>query len=218
MKKLLAHPIQLLHLWNCLVGIVSFIMLVVVVCSIKAYVSSGAEVAGFGNYNVFVYPATLVYMFIPIVSAIVFAAILALDPSPKYTRWAPSRTLATSVALVCLTLLIAAVLPLIPGADVMTAPDASMDCTWKNYMSWYVIYANPDAFPWVTKMDTACTSFTGAIALNWILAVGWLAATVLYVRKSVSRRASQHRKSVAVSERSLRALDAMSRRCVTIEK
>ncbi|ORZ25931.1 hypothetical protein BCR42DRAFT_486014 [Absidia repens] len=182
------HYIQYLHLWNCVIGLVLTCVLIGVAANIKYYVSSGAEISGFGNFNVFVYPATFVYMFIPAVTSVIYGLLLGLDPSPKYSRWAPSKTLSGSIACVACAILLASLWPVVPGADVMTAPDAAISCTWKNYMSWYVIYANPEAFPWVDAIDAACSCFTASVGLSWVLTIGWACQTFIYIRKTILAR------------------------------
>lgn len=171
-----------------------------------------------GNFNVFVYPATFVYLFIPAITAFIYGIVLGLDPSPRYASWTPSKTLAGSIVCVALAVLLASIWPLVPGADVMTAPDAAISCSWKNYMSWYVIYANPEAFPWVDSIDTACTCFTASIGISWVLCLGWICQALIYLRKSIyphhpsspPQNNYAHRGSAALSERSLKTLSALN--------
>ncbi|ORX51176.1 hypothetical protein DM01DRAFT_1084239 [Hesseltinella vesiculosa] len=177
------HLVQALHAFNAILALILFALLLSVVCSIKSFVENGAEIAGFGNYNHFNFPATQVYMFIPTISSLFYSIILAVDVSPRYPTWTPSKSLCASIVCVAGSILLAALFPLIPGADVMTFPDASIDCSWKDYMEWYTIYGNADAFPWVGKMDSACSSFTVAVVMAWILAAGWLCQASIYVRR-----------------------------------
>lgn len=62
------------------------------------------------------------------------------------------------------------------------ADGSALDCLWTNYMQWKIIYNDPVAFPWVTGMDKGCTMFKTADAFCWILTVGWIAQSVLYMR------------------------------------
>jgi hypothetical protein len=82
---------------------------------------------------------------------------------------------------------LAALLPALPGADVMTS-GSGLDCAWTNYMQWKVIYNNPDVFTWVTDMDDACTVWKAADGLCWVLFLGWLLEIGLYMR--AAKRAS----------------------------
>ncbi|KAI8089146.1 uncharacterized protein BX664DRAFT_332294 [Halteromyces radiatus] len=212
MKKF--HFIQYLHFWNGFMGLILTGVLIGVAANIKKYVNSGAEIAGFGNFNVFVYPATFVYMFIPAITSFVYGIILALDPSPQHPIWIPSKTLSSSIACVAGALLFASIWPVIPGADVMTAPDAAISCSWKDYMSWYTIYADPVAFPWVTSIDTACSCFTASVGLSWIVTLGWACQAFIYLRKSIlGHRQAQpkinHRAS-QLSERSMKTMDILN--------
>ncbi|CAO3648070.1 unnamed protein product [Cunninghamella blakesleeana] len=199
------HFIQIIHIWNCIIGIITACILIGTASNVKAYVTEGAIVNGFGNYNVFTYPATFVYMFIPVISSIIYSGILAFDPSPQYVfTWQPSKTLTSSIICVSIALLLASLWPLVPGADVMTNPDASIACTWKNYMSWYIIFANPEAFPWVTLMDTACDCFRASVGLCWVLSLGWICQSILYTQRSFFN------KQVRLSERSAKTLSVIS--------
>jgi hypothetical protein len=119
-------------------------------------------------------------MFIPVVSSIVYSIILACDYSPNYKAWLPSKTMRGTIVFFTLAVFLAALLPAIPGADVM-ADGSTLDCLWTNYMQWKVIYNDPIAYPWVTSMDTACGILKGADAMCWILFLGWLAQSVLYM-------------------------------------
>ncbi|CAO3633700.1 unnamed protein product [Cunninghamella echinulata] len=210
------HIIQIIHLWNCILGIITASVLIGTAKNVKEYVTAGALVNGFGNYNVFTYPATFVYMFIPVISSLIYAGILTFDPSPQYVHtWQPSKTLTSSIICVSIALILASLWPLVPGADVMTKPDASIDCSWKYYMSWYVIFANPEAFPWVTLIDQACTCFRAGVGLCWVLSLGWIFQSVLYFRRTCFFNNNNKRQQSAslhpqISERSARTLSMIS--------
>lgn len=120
-------------------------------------------------------------MYIPVISSSIYSIILAFDFSPNYKAWLPSKTMRGTIIFFTVTLFLAAVLPAIPGADVM-ADGSTLDCLWTNYMQWKVIYNDPITYPWVTSMDTACDILKGADAMCWILCLGWLAQSVLYIR------------------------------------
>ncbi|KAI8343799.1 hypothetical protein EDC96DRAFT_329974 [Choanephora cucurbitarum] len=175
------HLIQVLHIWNSLIGVILFSLLIGTAKNIKVFITGGAEIAGFGNFNTFAYPATFVYMFIPVIGSTVYSMILAFDSSPKYKAWLPSKTMRTTIAFFALTNLLAAMFPVIQGADVMSDGSA-IECAWTNYMQWKTIYNAPDIFPWVTKMDQACAIFKACDAFCWILSIGWIVQLFLYVR------------------------------------
>lgn len=120
-------------------------------------------------------------MFIPTISAFIYSIILAFDFSPNYKAWLPSKTMRGSVLFFTAALFLAALTPSLPGADVMT-DGAALSCAWTNYMEWKTIYNDPNTYPWVTRMDTACTIFKVADAFAWILFLGWLVQLVLYVQ------------------------------------
>lgn len=120
-------------------------------------------------------------MFIPTASAFLYSIILAFDFSPNYKAWLPSKTMRGTILFFTAAVFLAALLPVVPGADVMT-DDSALSCAWTNYMEWKTIYNAPDIYPWVTRMDTACTIFKAADAFAWILFLGWLAQFVLYIR------------------------------------
>jgi hypothetical protein len=126
-------------------------------------------------------------MFIPVASGVIYSVILGCDFSPNYSAWLPSRTLRSTIALVTGAVFLAALLPALPGADVMTS-GSGLDCAWTNYMQWKVIYNNPDVFTWVTDMDDACTVWKAADGLCWVLFLGWLLEIGLYMR--AAKRAS----------------------------
>ncbi|KAI8643017.1 hypothetical protein BD408DRAFT_442901 [Parasitella parasitica] len=182
------HLIQVIHVWNALVGLILFGLLVGVSDQIRYFINNGSVLAGFGSFTTFAYPATFVYMLIPGISATVYSIILAFDSSPKYKAWLPSKTMRGSIIFFAGAVSIAALLPTLPGADVM-ADGSALDCLWTNYMQWKVIYNDPVAFPWVTGMDKGCSMFKAADAFCWILSIGWIAQAVLYVR------AAHHAKS-----------------------
>lgn len=137
-----------------------------------------------GNYTTFTFPATYVYMLIPAVCALVYSIILFFDPSPSYPAWKPCKTFLGSIACFTASLFLAALLPVLPGADIMTAPESAMTCTWRDYMSWRIIYNNPEAFPWVDKMDAACQQLRAADAMCWILFIGWMSTLVTYIQRA----------------------------------
>lgn len=141
-----------------------------------------------GNYNIFAYPSTFVYMLIPASAALGYSLILMCDPSPAYSAWKPSKTLVCSFGFITLTLFLAALLPCLPGADQMTTPDAAMLCTWRDYMSWRTIFNNPDLYPWINDMDTACNCLRAADAFAWILTITWSVTVAVYVRLLLLRR------------------------------
>lgn len=136
-----------------------------------------------GNFTVFAYPATFVYMFIPTISCMIYSAILAFDYSPNYKAWLPSKTLRSTIFFFTAALFLAALMPTLPGGDVMT-DGAALDCHWTNYMQWKIQFNDPITFPWVTGMDRACSLFKAADAMCWILFIGWSAQSVLYLRAS----------------------------------
>ena len=148
-----------------------------------------------GSFTTFAYPATFVYMLIPDIAATVYSIILAFDSSPKYKAWLPSKTMRSTIIFFAASVLIAALLPVLPGADVM-ADGSAMDCLWTNYMQWKIIYNDPVAFPWVTGMDKGCTIFKAADAFCWILSVGWIVQAVLYMRAARHARARTRRRGV----------------------
>ncbi|KAF7721119.1 hypothetical protein EC973_005383 [Apophysomyces ossiformis] len=121
-------------------------------------------------------------MFIPAICSVVYSVILAMDPSPQYKAWQPSKTLISSISLFAGTVFLSALLPLLPGADVIAAPDSALQCTWTDYMQWRTIFNNPEIYPWVLNMDKACLMLRVADAFAWILGIGWLALTGLYFR------------------------------------
>ncbi|KAI8364752.1 uncharacterized protein BYT42DRAFT_618897 [Radiomyces spectabilis] len=174
--------IQSVHGLNAVLGIVLCGCLIGTATNIQSFVSEGSAIAGFGNYNVFAYPATFVYMLIPAVTATVYSFILMCDRSSGYEAWRPSRTMVSSIACFAGAVLLAAVFPLIPGADIITQPYSSVECSWRDYMVWETIYNNPDVFPWVLDMGKACTCFRASVAFCWLVAVGWIAQTILYWR------------------------------------
>lgn len=131
-------------------------------------------------------------MLIPAVCGLVYSLILAFDPSPSYSAWNPSKTLISTLTCMAGTLFLGSLLPLVPGADVITDPDPSIRCTWADFMSWRTIYNNPDIYPWVTNMDTACSCLRAADAFNWIFLIGWLAIVILYSRVHYHRRRQLH--------------------------
>ncbi|KAI9473995.1 MAG: hypothetical protein EXX96DRAFT_610842 [Benjaminiella poitrasii] len=179
MKSL--HLIQLLHIWNAIIGAILLGLLSGVSSFIKWFINNGSAIAGFGSFTTFAYPATFVYMFIPTISVIVYSLILAFDSSPKYKAWLPSKTMRSTIVFFTAAVFFAALLPVLPDADVMT-DGSSIECLWTNYMQWTTIYNNPIAFPWVTGMEKACSLFKVADAFAWILWLGWLAQSVLYMR------------------------------------
>ena len=123
-------------------------------------------------------------MLIPAVCALVYSIILFCDPSPSYPAWKPCKTFLGSIGCFTAALFLAALLPVLPGADIMTAPESAMTCTWRDYMSWRIIYNNPEAFPWVVKMDAACQQLRAADAMCWILFIGWMSTLVTYVQRA----------------------------------
>ncbi|KAI8979404.1 hypothetical protein BDF20DRAFT_869314 [Mycotypha africana] len=181
------HTIQLLHIWNATIGLVLFGLLVGVSTAIRSFIDNGASAAGFGSFATFAYPATYVYMLITTVSSVLYSIILASDLSPNYKAWLPSKILRSTIFIFTAAVLLAALLPVLPGADVM-ADGSAMDCLWTNYMQWKVIFNNPVAFPWVTGMDKACTMFRVSEVFCWILSLGWLAESVFYVRSARSAK------------------------------
>lgn len=120
-------------------------------------------------------------MIIPTISAVIYSILLACDSSPLYKAWLPSKTMRGTIVFFTSALFLAALFPVLPGADVM-ADGAAMDCLWTNYMQWNVIFNDPVAFPWVTGMDKACSLFRAAEAFCWILFLGWASQVVFYFR------------------------------------
>ncbi|CAO3667918.1 unnamed protein product [Rhizopus stolonifer] len=173
--------IQIIHIWNTLVGTILFGLLIGVSSKIKTFITNGGEAAGYGNFQTFAYPATFVYMFIPTITATLYSSVLAFDSSSRYKAWHPSNTMQVSIFFFTVTLLLAALLPEIPGADVMTDGPA-IECSWTNYMQWKIIFNNPIAYPWVTSMNDACSIFKTSIAFCWVLFIGWLTQFVYYMR------------------------------------
>ncbi|KAI9474875.1 hypothetical protein BDB00DRAFT_793396 [Zychaea mexicana] len=184
------HHIQLVHLWNVVMGIILFGLNIGVAVKIRSFISNGSEMAGFGNYNVFAYPATYVYMLIPSICSLVYSIILALDPSPSYPAWRPSKTFLSSVALLAGALFFASLFPVLPGADMITRPDSAMACTWADFMEWRTIYNNVDIYPWVGNMDAACQTLHAADAFCWIITIGWFVLLGLYLRRMRQLRSS----------------------------
>ncbi|KAL0090473.1 hypothetical protein J3Q64DRAFT_1847305 [Phycomyces blakesleeanus] len=185
MSKLWARPsrvhlIQLIHGFNSLISIVWAGILIGAATKINLFTTTAAALSGLGNYSGFAYPATFVYMLVPAVCSVVLSLILAFDPSPGYTFWKPSKTLTVTIGCFGIASLMSALLPLVPGADVITTPDSALDCTWTNYMTWKVIFGNIGAFPWVSAMDTACSCFHAADIFAWIIGFVWLGLTGLY--------------------------------------
>ncbi|KAI9025072.1 hypothetical protein CLU79DRAFT_746148 [Phycomyces nitens] len=174
------HLIQLIHLFIALMAIVWTGLLIGVATNIHLFTKTAAALSGLGNYSGFAYPATFVYMLVPAVCTIVFSLILAFDPSPAYSLWKPSKLLLVTIGCFGLSSLLSALLPLVPGADVITTPDPALDCTWTNYMTWKVIFGNIGAFPWVSAMDTACSCFHSADVFAWIVGIVWLGLTGIY--------------------------------------
>ncbi|KAI9252127.1 hypothetical protein BY458DRAFT_523137 [Sporodiniella umbellata] len=181
--KLFLSLIQIIHIWNTLVGVILFGLLVGVSSKIKTFVINGGEAAGYGNFQTFAYPATIVYMFIPTIAATIYSTILSLDSSPKYKAWLPSKTMQTSVFFVAFITFLAAVLPEIPGADIMVNGSA-LECTWTDYMQWKIVFNNPIVYPWVTAMDEACAMFKASVAFCYILFLGWLLQAFNYLRST----------------------------------
>ncbi|KAI9264332.1 hypothetical protein BDA99DRAFT_537044 [Phascolomyces articulosus] len=175
------HYIQLIHMLNALLGLILFCLLIGVAVNIRTFISNGAELAGFGNYNVFAYPASYVYMLIPSVCSFVYSIILVLDPSPSYPAWYPSKTFLSSIGLFAGALFLAALFPAIPGGDMITNPESALSCTWVDFMEWRTIYNNEDIYPWVNKMDAACQTLRAADAFCWIITVGWFALLAIYI-------------------------------------
>ncbi|CAO3614566.1 unnamed protein product [Mucor hiemalis] len=175
------HLIQWLHLSNAVIGVIVFGLLVGISSNIKTFINNGSVLAGFGSFTTFAYPATYVFMLIPTVSCIIYSIILSFDFSPKYKAWLPSKTMRATIVFFTFAIFLAALLPALPGADVMT-DGAALDCAWTNYMQWKVIYNDPVAYPWVTGMDTACSILKAADGVCWVLFLGWLAQSALYLR------------------------------------
>ncbi|GAA5794852.1 hypothetical protein EDC94DRAFT_591710 [Helicostylum pulchrum] len=175
------HPIQWLHLWNMVIGYTLFGILVTVSNNIKTFIDHGSVLAGFGSFTTFAYPATYVYMLIPTISCMIYSTILAFDPSPKYKTWLPSKTLRFSIIFFAAACFMGALMPALPGGDVMT-DGAALDCLWTDYMQWKIQFNDPITYPWVTGMDKACSLLKAADGLCWILSLGWLAQSVLYMR------------------------------------
>ncbi|ORY91900.1 hypothetical protein BCR43DRAFT_497467 [Syncephalastrum racemosum] len=182
------HPIQLLHGFNAVLGLLLLCLLIGVAANIRSFIASGSSLAGYGNYNIFAYPSTFVYMLIPASAALGYSLILMCDPSPAYSAWKPSKTLIGSFAFITLTLFLAALLPCVPGADKMTTPDSAMMCTWRDYMSWRIMFNNPELYPWINDMDTACNCLRAADAFAWILTITWCITLAVYVRLVLLRR------------------------------
>ncbi|KAI8145858.1 hypothetical protein BJV82DRAFT_602495 [Fennellomyces sp. T-0311] len=178
------HYIQLIHIWNATMGIILFGLLVGVATTIRSFISNGSELAGFGNYNTFAYPATYVYMLIPSICSLVYSVILAFDPSPSYPAWRPSKTFISSVALFAGALFFASLFPVLPSADMITRPESALSCSWADFMEWRTIYNNVDIYPWVNNMDIACGTLQAADAFCWVITIGWLALVALYVRRA----------------------------------
>lgn len=120
-------------------------------------------------------------MLIPTITCTIYSAILAFDFSPKYKAWSPSKTMQGTILFFTFAIFLAALLPALPGADVM-ADGAALDCLWTNYMQWKIIYNDPVAFPWITGMDTACSILKAADGLCWVLVLGWFAQSFFYIR------------------------------------
>ncbi|KAI9322584.1 hypothetical protein BX666DRAFT_1896536 [Dichotomocladium elegans] len=180
------HIIQWIHIINCFFALLAMCLLISIAVNIRSFISNGAMNAGFGNYNIFAYPATYVYMLIPTICSLVYSAILACDPSPSYAVWRPSKTFISTVACYVGAFFLASLLPLLPHADIITTPDPAIACTWADFMTWRVIYNNPDIYPWVTRMDTACQTLKAADAFCWIILLLWTALLIFYIR--VTRR------------------------------
>ncbi|KAI8980255.1 hypothetical protein BDB01DRAFT_851861 [Pilobolus umbonatus] len=178
------HLIQIVHIWNTLIGIILFALLVSVSNHIALFITEGAVLAGYGNFTTFGYPATYVYMLIPVISATIYSLILTFDYSANYQTWKPSKTLRTSIFLLTFALFLASIFPVINGGDLM-AEGSSLDCHWADYMQWKVIYGNPDQFPWVTGMDNACHLFRVADGFCWVMTIGWVFVSYLYVKSSL---------------------------------
>lgn len=111
----------------------------------------------------------------------IYSFILAFDFSPNYKAWLPSKTMRSTIIFFTAALLLAALLPAIPGADVM-ADGSALDCLWTNYMQWKIQFNDPIAYPWVTGMDKACSILKASEGMCWILFLGWLVQSVLYIR------------------------------------
>ncbi|KAI7907930.1 uncharacterized protein BX663DRAFT_547579 [Cokeromyces recurvatus] len=175
------YLIQILHLWNAVIALIIFGLLVGVSSFIKWFINLGSSIAGFGGFTTFAYPATFVFMFIPTISAIIYSLILVFDSSPQYRAWLPSKTMQGTIIFFTVITFLSALLPVLPNIDIMT-DRSSIECLWTNYMQWTTIYNNPIAFPWVTGMEKACSLFKIADIFAWILWIGWLAQSVLYLR------------------------------------
>lgn len=121
-------------------------------------------------------------MLIPVICSFIYSIILAADPSPQYAGWKPSKTLIGSMICFVFTLFLAALLPAVPGADVILTPDSALSCTWVDFMSWRTIFNAPDLYPWVTTMDTACQCLRAADAFTWILMIFWVLLVISYIR------------------------------------
>lgn len=111
----------------------------------------------------------------------IYSFILAFDFSPNYKAWLPSKTMRSTIIFFTAALLLAALLPAIPGADVM-ADGSALDCLWTNYMQWKIQFNDPITYPWVTGMDKACSILKASEGMCWILFLGWLVQSVLYIR------------------------------------
>ncbi|KAI7888018.1 uncharacterized protein EV154DRAFT_566819 [Mucor mucedo] len=198
MKSL--HLIQWIHIWNTMIGVVVFGTLIGVSKNIKVFIDSGSKLAGFGmkvnktpisidlltlsyvgSFTTFAYPATYVFMLIPTICSMIYSAILAFDSSPNYKAWSPSKTLRSTIIFFTAALWFAALLPAVPGADVMTDGSA-MSCNWTNYMQWKIQFNDPITYPWVTGMDNACSILKASDGMCWVLFLGWLLQSYLYMR------------------------------------
>ena len=156
-----------------------------------------------GNYNVFAYPASYVYMLIPSICSLVYSIILTFDPSPSYPAWYPSKTFLSSVALFAGALFLAALFPALPGGDMITNPNSALSCTWVDFMEWRTIYNNEDIYPWVTGMDTACQTLRAADTFCWIVTIGWLILLGLYIYRIKSSKMNKYNnEKMAVSNSS----------------
>lgn len=120
-------------------------------------------------------------MFIPVISSVVYSAILTFDFSPNYKAWLPSKTMRSTIVFFTVALWFAALLPTVPGADVMTDGSA-VNCDWTNYMQWKIQFNDPITYPWVTGMDHACSILKASDGMCWVLFFGWLAQSFLYMR------------------------------------
>ncbi|KAI9313212.1 hypothetical protein BX666DRAFT_2030587 [Dichotomocladium elegans] len=142
------HWLQWIHVGNTVLCVLTALLLIDVAKHVRSFISNGSQLSGFGNYSTFAYPATYVYMFIPVICSSILGAILACDPSPSFKAWKPSKTLISTIGSLAFSLVFAALLPTIPGADIITAPNTALACTWTNYMEWRTIFNNPEIYPW----------------------------------------------------------------------